>query len=372
MIFSFKNFIDKNKAVFYHFLDGLLNPNAGYYVNHMQQFIKNNLHINPNIKIIQIDYIIEQNNFCFFIKDSDDKIIIKKEFIFEKINFQSLNLFLFDEEEIQILSNVIQYYCIIQDGTDSHATSIVSFTIDNNFYIMSCNSGKGIDLHEIKDKYYLPYYCYKISDDFETNKKSSIINYLRIVFMRKYYSILNELTKEFKYEKLNINGKEELIVNINILIIFHNELKFLKNFDIFDNNFNIIINTITYNSLSEFINKAINLNNINYHISTNQSAEINITLDYYNLLISLINNKENNNIFYNHTSLQNLNNFDNNIIYDLISSNEKLNNINKIIIDKILLHKINEKLYIYPQESGSCTWFSIYWPILLYYILHDN
>ena len=52
-----------------------------------------------------------------------------------------------------------------------------------------------------------------------------------------------------------------------------------------------------------------------------------------------------------------------------INEISKITNLNNLdIINKIIFHYIDNDIYIYPQESGSCTWFSLYWSILIYYI----
>ena len=47
--------------------------------------------------------------------------------------------------------------------------------------------------------------------------------------------------------------------------------------------------------------------------------------------------------------------------------------INKII-DKVIFHggSSNNQIYIKEQESGSCGWFSLYWPTLFYLIIYEN
>jgi hypothetical protein len=46
--------------------------------------------------------------------------------------------------------------------------------------------------------------------------------------------------------------------------------------------------------------------------------------------------------------------------------------INKKICDKVVFYYHDKNIYIKPQESGSCTWFSIYWPLLYFYITNNN
>lgn len=41
-------------------------------------------------------------------------------------------------------------------------------------------------------------------------------------------------------------------------------------------------------------------------------------------------------------------------------------------INKIKFHIHEYNIYIYPQQSGSCSWFSIYWTFLFYFIINDN
>ena len=163
MSFILKNFINENKPVFYHFLDGLLNPNSGYEVENAHKFIKQRLKIDNNIKFLSIRYDLTPQNISFTIKNHETDIIKKEIIVHSKI---TTSFFHFNDDDIKKLLDNFNNYCIVQDSSDDHATSIVAININDNLYAMSCNSGLGIKLHDNKNGYYLPYCCWKISDNF--------------------------------------------------------------------------------------------------------------------------------------------------------------------------------------------------------------
>jgi len=54
-----------------------------------------------------------------------------------------------------------------------------------------------------------------------------------------------------------------------------------------------------------------------------------------------------------------------------IDSLKIIEELNEKFLRKIILYNQEDNLYIYPQESGSCTWYSIYFSILLYYVINE-
>ena len=60
--------------------------------------------------------------------------------------------------------------------------------------------------------------------------------------------------------------------------------------------------------------------------------------------------------------------------YNLLPNkfNNLVSKVTDYSINKIILHYNDNDLYILEQESGSCSWFSLYWSILLYYVINQN
>ena len=47
-------------------------------------------------------------------------------------------------------------------------------------------------------------------------------------------------------------------------------------------------------------------------------------------------------------------------------------NIRKNFLEKIILYYDKDNFYIKDQESGSCSWFAIYYSIILYFVILKN
>jgi hypothetical protein len=113
--------------------------------------------------------------------------------------------------------------------------------------------------------------------------------------------------------------------------------------------------------------KFININDMYIINSTNITKFINDNL-YYKILIVLLKcfckNKGCNTF--------ELVNICNKSILNEFKNKDVFNSFNINVKNKIILHLLNDNLYINDQESGSCSWFSLYWPLVFYNILINN
>jgi hypothetical protein len=133
---KFEENIYSFKPIFFHFLDGYINKNIESNIFELQTFIDN------NHDTLFLDYSTSNNILILFnIIDIDD--------LFNKIYEHML-------------------YVIIQTTHNKHATSLVFFMKNEKFYILSFNSGLGINNHNKYNNKFLPYCGIEINnkDDF--------------------------------------------------------------------------------------------------------------------------------------------------------------------------------------------------------------
>jgi len=201
-------------------------------------------------------------------------------------------------------------FIIIPLSFNNHSTSLILFYKDNKYHIMLLNSGKGIENHtKFSDNIYKPYIILSYSDINE------IIN---ILFFINFYRLINT---------------DQQILN---LYLQHLKTMF-ENYD-FE------------------VEETNNINNYNYYKILNN--------DYYLILFKL---------FDKLYLANNLNTIDQLIINNLqhIEQQNELEtkNINAKIIKKIKFHYYHNNIFIISQQSGSCSWFSKYWALCLYYLI---
>jgi hypothetical protein len=275
--------------------------------------------------------------------------------LLEKFKNDILNkikIIYFNKEELISLSFDNSKYNIIQILYDDHATTFVYFVYNNKLNFLFFNSGKGIILHEKYLNMYLPYFGYSV-DNIMNNKKyyDKIINVIILYDNIKNYNILHtyykkEYIEEFKknFENL-INGldKEKIkkINEINLVdCIFENFIKLIDKI------------------LSEDYDQT-------------DIYSININIEYYNFIKIILDIIFEDNKFIYETDIIEYENVTDNLTNILFPDKSKHNQITKHIINKIKFY-FNKKIYINTQESGSCVWFSLYWPILFYFIIYNK
>lgn len=381
----FDKHTDDYRPIFYHYLDGFIKSDLGYgktykfLKTHGEQFIGS-----ENITIgstLETDIASgRSNNFNVVLYNFADK----QEHL---ISFTSdgIKLIIGGRETSLIIPELKRLfsYAIIQIGDESHAISLCFRINDKKLECYIFNSGEGIENNQnievSSQKYYLAgkniILCDDISDlqkcDFGFNKAIALC-----LFQHIYFGIRNT-----RYiNKITYNDYENKYIIVNNT--FYNLLFFLKKYGCGALKIN---STLTIQRLYSQIN-LITLyfygNNSNYLYSepSYESQEVNeefylfdnikLDIEYtlYNILCKEINNNMRdisiNKLFSDNTSFEN-------IIYEFKKISE-LSNISSIVIEKTIFNFHNQLPYIIEQESGSCSWFSFYWPLLLYYVHTNN
>jgi hypothetical protein len=332
---NFKDVLIRYKVLFYHFLDGFINSDDGYNNEKVISFIQENKLVKNHINII--------NSYRY---DSDES-----GYILYLINLSNI-----ENKHLREKNIIIQEYkrvfnfCIININLDKHSTSIVIFIKNDKLYLLSVNSGDGIELHDKLDEYYKPYsdiiiLCENITTD--SLFIDAIHKIYSIIYLIELHVYLNEQNKDlnddyFKfydkinyYEKINasFNVSELEIVNVNNKIYKFKDILELKTNKIKICKKPIFLYKRYYDFFIKFINLIANDNEITFSAIVDLTKYINTT-DL--------------NVFLND------------------SINIKVNNR---VIEKTIYKFTLTDLYILPQESGSCTWFAMYWPIIMYPII---
>ena len=453
---TFNESLEKYKPIYYHFLDGYIDPNIGYTQDKIYSFILNHIKLPYIDKItllnVKVDIITYNINLIF----TNIKSGIIKNY---NINYNNIDRIFYDS----ILSEIIELftYCIYQVSNDYHATSLVIFITNNILNIASFNSGKGIGYHDIvlndnDNKYYSPFIGIKVCDNIKTDYLNGFNIILSYLIIPQLYNILIEKTyynyklfiEVFNNDISNISKKYYNLEPIIKLIML---LKFLnKKIDFTDFNFKInnckldkledIQPTIFYEKVIPIFEESAQnfISVISYKKTerttpqstpprttpqstpprttpqstpprttpqstpprttpqstpprtTPQTSIIPITstnILYNKPLIGkdIYNNKNYRCLLITDikTELQTINYykiitnmFKQYPVYKLINTepfdNSLITELHINIKNKLILHYNNCDFYIYQQESGSCCWFSMYWPIIFYNIFNNN
>ena len=360
MSITFKDSLTDYLAIYFHFLDGFLNPNYGYTNIQLFNFLKkNNSFLIP--ENVQEIYFLSSK-----LETMKDKIEIELKFTNLEDNIDIVLLL----EEIENIDkyndkllklNKVFNYCIYQITANNHATSLLIYKNNGKIYVLSFNSGLGIDEHTPivygNEIYYSPYYGIELDDNIDSIKK--IISY---ILLNIFYNTIDNYKRQI--EKSEDNNKRinidaflilKLIMKLNKYIDFSNCSMFLLSININTNytNYTKTINinkVLTFNEIIELLNK--------YHDSNLDIKIKDIKFDYifYYLLIQILSCEKPYSI----------------LIKDNFNNIESFNYFNNYVKNNIILHYIKDNLYITPQKSGSCTWFSIYWPLIYYYVINNN
>jgi len=328
----FKDLLNKNMPAFYHLLDGYINQNYGYNFDDVRTFINDNKLINEsdiyiaNIDINSKSYRSNPNKYL------ELNYIIANESLLEyrsfgrsgikSIQLRNLTYRGFDPEYISDEDFMKHFkFCIINFSNNMHATSILIYIIDDKINVLAINSGKGIELHDTKENKYKPY--------------------IALSYQKKDYTkVIDLLLFPLFYSKFNNTEIEQY--NEDLYLLCQDNFKLL--YDNFD--FNININNVN----TQFKNYTVK-----------RYDKILIEDLYYNILVDLFTNIGTKTLLKIHPRI-NLQNF---IIDD--TDHKYLN-----ILQKTKFHIIDDDIYIHDQQSGSCTWFSKYWALCLYYVINNN
>jgi hypothetical protein len=319
----FTNSLDKYKGLYYHFLDGYLNPDSGSFLLDYKNMLKEN-------KLFHFDYTLIYLSY-------DD--IFDIHFLLDNNSEQ----FILDDVYIILDFEKIFKYCIFQTVFNNHAISLL-FRIEGNQLIVGCvNSGQGIEkfpelYYNKSNEYCLPFINYILLNNIDNLEDKKII--YSILCIPILFSLIGQIqlyiedTRRHNYYKLKL-----------FIIKYIDYVK-------------ILLDSLCLT----FADIGFNLEDSNTHINIldNYTTEFSKwdtskMLSYYEIIINIFSKFE----------------------VKKYKFGTKFNtdatiNLNENIKNNVILHNIDGTLYIKPQQSGSCSWFSLYWCLLFYNIYNDN
>jgi len=349
---QFEESIHEYRSIYFHLMDGLLNTTEGGTIENVILTLKDIAKINLN-NINFTDISINWDNGGYYLR--------KKRFD-ENLNrlFLSFNYEITDKDD-EIDSDIIKEslnFCIISSGFNNHATTTIIFIKEKKMYLFILNTG--LDIQHNGDKignFYQLTKGIKICDD--VDDESKLKNALKIIkdflFIRYFYEYCDNVRYSiYEYKKNKFNK------NIKIL------LNYFK--DIYDENEKIFFLNNTLKSIKDLLDDE-NLDKTDYE----NNSFFKINLHYYILVSNFINKKSKNSEFrvsIRDLLIQDIHEYkENPTIINFLRENKSLSDN---FLKKIILYYKESNFYIYPQESGSCTWFSMYYSILLYFVIHRN
>ena len=416
---TFNQILENEKPIFFHYLDGLLDPNIGDIYGNSTKFILSNLIQCPTFQKNEINFLSTKINSLLnrpsdilsngiselvFISNKSNKLIINNfdlNFLEDSLKNLSMTENLIkitrsSDEKLGILLYKFNY-CIYQIENNEHATSILFFQYNNSQYVLSFNSGLGIDNTHEKIKigdvyYYSPFFGYCLSENISENKLDCLTKIITIMLIPELYKLLNNpnILKTTIYD-LDKN-KDKNILNMTLIINIIKYISKINNIDLNElnadaklsvnikekiTNYNLfkIKNTVqekfyqlnyvtkSSNTLRHFLNKqdiTIEKSKTFYYLEGEViHTEIIIFYEFFKKIMDFLELKPFN---YSDVGLSDLN------LYKPSDLNEfriSMNYIKDQIINKLVLHEFNKNIYILSQDSGSCTWFSNYWTIVM-------
>jgi len=397
---------DYARPVFFHWLDGFIRQDIGNTEGRTFKFISDTIGPLCADKDITIARAINaglqsSSNMDFYISNYDWiefvnlktntktyvsldpvtwKIIISNNFI-EENNFpivivSDTSYLNFTDVTKQLLD--LFKYCIFQCGDELHAISLLTFVKDNQMYLCVVNSGEGMDksvdsivINQIPC--YSPHFSNLICDDISNPIK---LEYgLKNIIAALEFSIIYTDLQEFQDSQL-IDDEDKYVIDYDK---YCSELRLLE-FIIANANGapNIIFGSgklsefanITPKSFyykekysSEFITKQTESNsklNTGFYLVLDNKYEFATTL--YKMYCSFF--------------------IDANVMLTIpreilpeikfnVNEIRIPNTLNKSVLEKMVFQINGTALYIIPQEGGSCSWYSMYWPLLMYNIYYE-
>jgi len=400
------SYLNNNKPLIYYFLSGFLGKNSeGCDTKTVQKFLKNKdiyefNSIGKTLKIINFEYDDDNSIFTFsnLINNKYSNDSLEYNFINKTVSVNNKTV---SVNDTIVNDNIIKHFnnLIFILGEDNHSTNLVFFINDKYLYILSINTGLGIDNHDQFDGYYSPYYCFKIDITElqpKTQQSSSQKQQSSSQKQQQPNQNLNMKTSQSiftsqKQPNRNLNKKmnqpifaspkpsinphlNDFINKISCMLMFSKLYNKLDNFnksfvkyntEYHDKNINIIknmakqigigpaINNIfnnksqIKNKINDYINHGFYTLFINYIKNTLNFRDE--TRDFNKILIAKLNLTVGNQDELNDKNKFEINNF----------------HINKRLYLKHRLYLFNEQFYIHKQESGSCSFYSLYWAILI-------
>jgi hypothetical protein len=354
-----QKYLTENKPLFYYFLSGFLDKSVGSNSKNSIDFLKNNsiykFNTDNTLNVIDFNYI-ESSKFvsCFEITSTSNRIRLNYIFPSQTVTIGTLpyddkvNDDVINKAFIKIFDKSI--YMLQQD---KHATSLVFLIEGNNLYILSINSGLGIDNHKTFREYHSPYYCFKIdiTDIIESSNSSPNVSVNKAESKHKQ---IYQITCLITFSKLYTKLKDVLERGINNKKIIKQMAQDIGIADEINNLFVDNDDNKTIENIREYTNESFYKLFITY---INRILKLeDATDEFNNILISKINEA-------NKKSLLNEFEFE-------INKNPSIHvRLNERLYLKHRLYLFNNDdkmgIYIREQENGSCTFYSLYWSILI-------
>lgn len=401
--------IDNTRPVFFHWLDGFIRKDIGNSFERTFKFISETIGplcvdkeitiaraINAGIQSESDDNLYKSNHDWFefvnlktnvktfvSLEPQTQKIIISNRFDNEHIltvKVSNSNYYNFSDATKQ-LSDLFKY-CIFQCGDELHAISILTFVKDNKMYLCVVNSGEGLNetLNPVeinKIPCFSPHFSYLICDD--------VSNQIKLESALK--SIIAALEFNVLYEELQLVQNEQIIDDEDKYVIdyqMHNSdlkrLEFVLAHASGAHNISFGSGTLSdfakITPKSFFYKEKYSREFVTTPTEPDSTpTEPESTPEY----IVLEQKYEFSNKLYKMYCL-----FFNNINTKLTIPREiapeitfnvdelrEPNTLSKLVLEKMVFQIDGSSLYIIDQKSGSCTWYSMYWPLLMYNVYYE-
>jgi hypothetical protein len=345
-----RKYLTENKPLFYYFLSGFLDNSVGSNSKISIDFLKNNsiYKFNTDNALNDIDFDYENSyKFTSYFQITSNSNRIRLNYIFHsqtvtigtEPNDDKVNDDVINKAFIKIFDKSI--YMLQQD---KHATSLVFLIEGNNLYILSINSGLGIENHKTFREYYSPYYCFKIdiTDIIESSNSSPDVSVNKAESKHKQiYQIICLITFSKLYTKLKDGLKQG--INKGIIKLMARDIGIA---DEINNLFVDNDNNKTIENIREYTNESFYKLFITY---INRILKLkDATDEFNNILISKINEA-------NKKSLLNEFEFEYNKNPSIdVRLNERL-----YLKHRLYLFNNDDKMgiYIREQENGSCSFY---------------
>ena len=355
---DFKNSIEKYKSVYYHFLDGLIGSGGGSNIDLVTTTLKD---LTPGVLPKEITFALPNYSYDY------SGVKIKLEFYNSEteLNKKEVKIDFFIKDKVPTNKSVDfplekLKFCIIPLAFNKHQTTTIIFTKAAKMFLYILNTGLDIqvngDLSKINNEelYQLTKgceICDDIYDETKLNKSYEIIKNLLFISLFYNFIVVNE------YNYTTADRTKKLYPRTFILL---KKLKEISEPNIFNEKI-FKINNETYN-LDGLLENERKLLSGTYYGNNYFKIEKNYYLLASNFIDNIGNEKKIVDIF-------NIKALNDTVIPELKKETDKLG---ETFLKKIILYNNNGNIYIYTQESGSCTWFSVYFSILLYFCINSE
>jgi len=352
---SFEDSVTKYRSIYFHFLDGLLNTTSGGNFDNVVSTLKD---ITPGLLPKDITFgELKFRNGCIKIRNGPiieyDDNHLSEDQIVSVLTPNDLNYDYFNFVIFPIFFN-------------KHQTTTIIFKKLNKLYLYILNTGLDIqyngDIVQIDSQDLCQLTKGICICDFDKNEELNAYNIIRDFF---YISFFYDYISTSKYY---LEEDNNYIFNP----IFKNKLVQFKN--IFSEDFisqkKIFILDEYKTKKDKNISRYITIDELLTIIDENpifkNTKFLKFDLNYYVFASKFIDL----NTPINIGSIDNINILPYN--QNIISQLEGRPKLSENFLKKIILYNQNNNLYINDQESGSCTWYSIYFSILLYYVVRNH